>query len=96
MTVSFMTKYGRRRIKHDPPTLEEALVAAECMTDDFDQKVEIAAALMGLPIEEVRAKASRPAPRTTSLPVFAGRGRPSRSVVVERKKARRPGSQARA
>jgi hypothetical protein len=76
-----MTKWGSRKVREIPPTIEEAFVAAECLTDDLAQKIEIAASLMGLPVEEVRAQAAklsaRPAPRA---PVMTGRGRP---VVVQ-------------
>lgn len=53
MGTVWKTKYGERRVRHDPPTIEEALIAAECLTDDLNQQVEIAAELMGLPFEDV-------------------------------------------
>ena len=46
MTTTWKTKYGPRRVKHDPPTLEEAIFAARGLTDDVDAQVEIAAGLM--------------------------------------------------
>ena len=42
------------RVRHDPPTLEEAVVAAQGLSDDIEQQVEIASGLMGIPQEEVR------------------------------------------
>ena len=52
-------KYGTRRVRRDPPTLEEAIFAAVGITDDQQQQAEIAAALMGLPYEEVLAEVKK-------------------------------------
>ena len=51
MSEDWNTKYGTRRVRRDPPTLEEAIFAAVGITDDLDAQAEIAASLMGLPIE---------------------------------------------
>ena len=53
MSEDWNTKYGTRRVRRDPPTLEEAIFAAVGITDDQQQQAEIAASLMGLPYEEV-------------------------------------------
>lgn len=42
------------RVRHDPPTIEEALYAAEGLTDEVDHQVFIAAQLMGASEDEVR------------------------------------------
>ena len=92
------TKYGPRRVRHDPPTLEEAIFAAAGLTDDQDEQAEIAAALMGLPIESVAAevkKASRTMARSSTR-VIAGEQGAQRSVVVERRVVRRLGNDKRA
>jgi hypothetical protein len=34
MSEDWNTKYGRRRVRRDPPTLEEAIFAAIGITDD--------------------------------------------------------------
>ena len=47
------TKYGPRRVRHDAPTLEEAIAAARDLSDELNEQAEIAASLMGLPYEEV-------------------------------------------
>ena len=82
------TKYGMRRVRVDPPTLEEALYAAEGLTPDSSEQLQIAAQLMHLPVETVRAEAqrvTRPRDRTTpSLP-----RRYSGSLIVETKHSRR-------
>ena len=53
------TKYGMRRVRIDPPTLEEALYAAEGMTRKFQEQIHIAAELMHLPVDQVRAEGQR-------------------------------------
>ena len=54
------TKYGKRRVRDEKPTLAEAIEAARGFIDDLDQQAEFAAALMGLPIDKVRAGRLRP------------------------------------
>ena len=88
-TKSWSTPWGMRKVKVEPPTLDEAFFAAEAMTDDLQQRVEIAASLMGLPVDEVRRKAGIALRRQTIMPT-SSRGVPQRAVVVERRKARRP------
>ena len=98
MSQDWNTKYGPRRVRHDPPTLEEAIFAATGLTDDQNEQAEIAAALMGLPIESVTAEVKKAA-RTTlgrsSTRVIAGEQGAQRSVVVERRVARRFGNDKR-
>jgi hypothetical protein len=92
MSTSWNTKYGRRRVRHDPPTLDEAIVAARDLTDDLEQQVEIAAGLMDLPLDEVRvALMKTPVPRkpATTVAFTGGRTGAPRAVVVERKPTRR-------
>jgi len=52
---AWKTKYGPRRVRHEAPTLEEAIAAAQGLSAELDQQAEIAAALMGLPYDEVHA-----------------------------------------
>ena len=40
---TWKTKYGPRRVKNDAPTLGEAIVAAQGLSDDIDEQAEIAA-----------------------------------------------------
>jgi hypothetical protein len=91
MTTTWKTKYGPRRVRHDPPTLEEAIIAARDLTDDFEAQVEIAAGLMEAEPEAVRAVLKKmPTPRKAAATVaFTNRGGTERSVVVERKPTRR-------
>ena len=87
-TKSWLTKWGMRKVKVEPPTLDEAFFAAEAMTDDMQQRIEIAASLMGLPVAEVKLKAGAALRRQTIMPT-SSRGAPQRAVVVERKMVRR-------
>ena len=43
MSTTWKTKYGPRRVRNDPPTLEEAIFAARGLTEDVQEQVEIAA-----------------------------------------------------
>jgi hypothetical protein len=86
------TKYGPRRVRHDPPTLDEAIFAAKGLTDSLQAQAEIAASLMGLPVETVRPQVLKTAPdRNASTRVIAAGERGTRrAVVVERRTTRRP------
>jgi len=86
MSATWMTKYGPRRVRHDPPTLEEALFAAEGLTENLQDRINIAAALMQRPVEEVRADAER----ILRTRVRTVQGRESLgAIVVERRAPRR-------
>ncbi|SFO79509.1 hypothetical protein SAMN05216330_104703 [Bradyrhizobium sp. Ghvi] len=98
MSADWNTKYGTRRVRHDPPTLDEAIFAAVGITDDHEQQAEIAAALMGMPLEIVQAevkKQARTNSRITATRVIAGEQGAQRSVVVERRVVRRFGNDKR-
>jgi hypothetical protein len=45
--------------KYEPPSIEEALFAAEDLTDDREERIALAAALMGVSSDAVRAVADR-------------------------------------
>jgi len=92
MSDVWKTKYGPRRVRHDPPTLAEAVAAARGLTDDVQEQVEIAASLMDLPPDQVRPEVLKAAtPRKdVSTVAFVGRAGAPRTVVVERKPSRRP------
>src|SRR4051812_39457325 len=97
MTEDWNTKYGTRRVRRDPPTLDEAIFAAMGITDDQEAQAEIAASLMGLPIESVTGevkKAGRISARSSTR-VIAGEQGAQRSVVVERRVIRKFGNDKR-
>ncbi len=86
MSTTWKTKWGARRVRQEPPTLEEALIAAEAMAHDADSKAEIASQLMGVPVDEVRTLIARQQARSGGRSTLvAGR---SRAVVVEYKRPR--------
>lgn len=91
MDAVWQTKYGSRRVRRDPPTLEEAIAAAQGLTDDVAQQIEIAASLMEVSPDEVRAKMPKPmSPRKVINAVaVTSRDGNNRSVIVERKTVRR-------
>jgi len=98
MSEDWNTKYGPRRVRRDPPTLDEAIFAAVGISDDQEQQAEIAAALMAIPYETVLAevkKQSRANARAASTRVIAGEQGAQRSVVVERRVVRRFGNDKR-
>ena len=86
------TKYGRRRVRHDPPTLAEAIAAARDLTDQPDEQADIAASLMGVAREQVVTELAKlaPQPRVASTLAFTTtRTGVERAVIVERKPSRR-------
>ena len=88
---AWQTKYGRRRVRQEAPTLEEAIFAAQGVSDDSDEQAEFAASLMGLPVDHVRRALAKvgASPRVSRSVAFAGPASAPRSVVVERKPSRR-------
>ena len=92
---SWNTKYGRRRVRQEAPTIEEAIIAAQGLTDELDAQVEIAASLIGIPQEQVRTRLGKflqARKHIVKSVVFTGRESAPRAVVVERKPARRVGA----
>jgi hypothetical protein len=83
------TKDGRRRVRQDPPTLEEAAAAAQGLTTDPNEQVEIVVSLMQVPPEEARAAVLRLGQRREVERVtVTGRIGAPRAVVVERRAPR--------
>jgi hypothetical protein len=82
----------RTSIRFDPPALDEAIFAAQGLTDVIDDQAAIAASLMGLPEADVKAAILKATParpqisRRSSVHVqIAPRRTP---VVVERRAPR--------
>jgi hypothetical protein len=100
MTEVWKTKYGPRRVRHDPPTVAEAVAAARGLTDDLEEQLQIAAALIGLPCEQVKPEVVKAAAlqaaaravmrKDVNTVAIVGRSGAPRAVVVERKPSRRP------
>ncbi len=90
MSEVWDTKDGRRRVRHDPPTLEEAVLAAQGLADDLDGQIAIVASLMEVSAEEARSAVLKMGQRKeVSRFTIAGRVGAPRTVVVERRAPRR-------
>jgi hypothetical protein len=87
MSEVWKTKNGPRKVRFDPPTLKEAIFAAQGLTGDLEQQAEIAAALMAVPVDDVRAKLAVAvrAPDGAHIVTSVGRDGDARTVIVERK-----------
>ncbi|HVB89224.1 MAG TPA: hypothetical protein VND97_03405 [Beijerinckiaceae bacterium] len=85
------------RVRYDPPTLEEAVFAAQGLTEDLKEQAEIAACLMDVAPDDVRPlilKAAAQKAAGTRL-IVSSRPGAQRTVVVERTRTfRRPGALA--
>lgn len=97
MNEIWETKDGRRRVRRDPPTIEEAVLAAQGLTDQLSEQTEIVASLMQISPDEARGAVLRLVqPKDvgritiTSRPIRPGHAATPRAVVVERRVPRRP------
>jgi hypothetical protein len=91
MTDVWDTKDGRRRVRRDPPSVEEAVQAAQGLTDELSEQIEIVASLMELTTDEARGAVLRLGQRKdVNRFTIAGRPGAPRAVVVERRIVRRP------
>ena len=81
----------RYRTRYEPPTLLEAINAAQGLSDEIATQIEIAASLTGLPPEEVRPQVLERAAqrRFEHHTVVTNRAGMAQRVVVERKPPRR-------
>ena len=90
----WQTKYGSRKVRVDLPTVSEAVFAAQGLSDDPAEQIEIATGLYGgdeadVIAEMERLKKARPVrikPRGGSIEVRAAT---TRNFVVERRPTRR-------
>jgi hypothetical protein len=83
------TKDGRRRVRRDPPTIEEAVVAAQGLTDELKEQIEIVTSLMEITTDEARGVVLRMGQRKeVNRVTVTGRVGAPRAVVVERRTSR--------
>ncbi|SCY80987.1 hypothetical protein [Microvirga guangxiensis] len=93
-TKKSSNRYGQRVTRIEPPSLEEAIAAAQGLTDNIEGQVEIASQLMGMPEEEVRpvvlkiSAETRQPQRTVVADRVLDRGEGAKVVVVERRRPR--------
>ena len=91
MSNEWNTKDGRRRVRRDPPTVEEAVLAAQGLTEELSEQIEIVASLMEVSADEARVAVLRMGQRKdVNRLTIAGRSGAPRAVVVERRVVRRP------
>lgn len=86
------TKYGPRRVRREEATIQEAIAAAQGLSDDHEEQVEIASSLMGLPKEQIRSALLNLVParkEITRSVISTGAAARPRVVVVESKRPRR-------
>jgi len=78
------------RIKKCLPTIEEAILAAQGLSDDLDHQAEIAAGFMDVSVDDVRPLVAKAAAEAASKEtrVVASRNGAERAVVVERARTR--------
>jgi hypothetical protein len=85
MSNEWNTKDGRRRVRRDPPTVEEAVLAAQGLTEELSEQIEIVASLMEVSPDEARVAVLRMGQRKdVNRLTIAGRSGAPRAVVVER------------
>ena len=78
-------EWSRRRTRHDPPDLDEAIAAAQGLTDRIESQVEVAAHLSGLPEEDVRRRVLMTQSSDRAEPTGACPGRQTEVVVIKRR-----------
>ena len=76
MSEDWQTKYGTRRVRRDPPTLEEAIFAAAGITEDWAGAGEEAGTCAGAPADNIVAA---PKPIAASVNFVALTKTPSNS-----------------
>jgi hypothetical protein len=103
MAATWKTKWGVRRVRRDTPTIEEALIAAESLANDPGQRAEIAASLMGVPVDEVRVLAAKQAAKTrgraslvAASTLTSSTGTPMREAAISARWPGEPGCRAHA
>ncbi len=96
MGDTWMTKWGQRRVRYEPPTLAEALEAASDLSPEKDEQIKLAAELMQLPLDDVKADAeaifksrSRRRITATITPAQSAHSQPRAPIIVEHRAPRR-------
>jgi hypothetical protein len=85
------TKDGRRRVRRDPPTIDEAVLAAQGLTDELREQIEIVVSLMNVSVDAARGAILKTGVRKEANRVaIVGRAGAPRAVVVEHRIIRRP------
>src|SRR5215218_3375223 len=82
-----------RKTRYEPPVLEEAITAAQSLSDEIESQIEIAAQLMGMAADEVRPAVMRAVLQPPKAYLPSAPTRPTRRpqvpvVVVKRRSTR--------
>ena len=74
-----------RRTRYDPPGLDEAIAAAQGLTERLESQIEIAAQLSGEPEDEVRSRVLMMRAHSSWKRPGSAPGRQTEVVVVKRR-----------
>jgi len=77
------------RTRYEPPTLDDAIFAAQGLTDDTDHQVEIVSQLVGQPESEVRPAVLKTRSSEIRVVTRSSRRQP---LIVERRNPRAVGA----
>ena len=79
---------GPPRVRHEPPTIREAVSAAQDLAADTEQQVAIVAGFLGLPEDEVRPHVLSALPRRIVLRPIRAWEQPAHApqVVIVRRR----------
>ena len=80
--------WSRRRTRYDPPGLDEAIAAAQGLTDRIESQIAIAAQLIGLSEDEIRNRVLLAHAQTNQSRSALIRGRQTEVVVIKRRSLR--------
>ena len=89
---SIPAAWSRRRTRYDPPGLDEAIAAAQGLTDEIESQIAIAAQLIGLPEDEIRGRVLMAQAQTRQSRPALARGRQTEIVVIKRRGPRATGA----
>jgi hypothetical protein len=82
---SIPAAWSRRRTRYDPPGLDEAIAAAQGLTNRIESQITIAAQLIGLLDDEVRGRVLMAQAQTRQSRPESARGRQTEIVVIKRR-----------
>ena len=85
---SIPAAWSRRRTRYDPPGLDEAIAAAQGLTDRIESQIAIAAQLVGLSEDEIRNRVLLAHAQANQSRSALIRGRQTEVVVIKRRSPR--------
>jgi hypothetical protein len=80
--------WSQRRTRYDPPGLDEAIAAAQGLTDQIESQIAIAAQLVGLSEDEIRNRVLMAHAQANQSRSALTRGRQTEVVVIKRRSLR--------